>query len=110
MRSSLCTALTRLGYQVSTAASGSEALEVWKGARHDIRLLLTDLVMPGGMTGRELAEKLLRDDPKLKVLYASGYCAEVAAGDFQLEEGVNFLTKPFEAEKLAEMIRARLDH
>jgi FixJ family two-component response regulator len=72
-------------------------------------LLLTDVVMPGGMSGLDLGERLLKDNPKLKVIYASGYSAEVAGKDFPLKEGVNFLTKPFEAQRLAQTIRNCLD-
>ena len=71
--------------------------------------MLTDMVMPGGMTGKELGEQLLKDNPGLKVIYVSGYSAEVINKDFPLEEGVNFLTKPFESLKLAKTIRNSLD-
>ena len=98
-------ALSQLGYHVLEAANGIEALEVWKQHRDEIHLLLTDMVMPGGMTGKDLGEQLLKENPKLKVIYASGYSAEVAGKDFPLEEGVNFLTKPFQAQKLAQTIR-----
>jgi FixJ family two-component response regulator len=67
------------------------------------------MVMPGGMTGKDLAERLLKENPKLKVIYASGYSAEVAGKDFPLKEGVNFITKPFQASKLAQTVRSCLD-
>lgn len=67
------------------------------------------MVMPGGMTGNELGERLLKENPKLKVIYASGYSAEVAGRGFPLKEGVNFLTKPFQASKLAQTVRNCLD-
>jgi FixJ family two-component response regulator len=67
------------------------------------------MVMPGGMTGKELGERLLKENPKLKVIYASGYSAEVVGKDFPSEEGVNFLTKSFQAQKLAKTIRSCLD-
>ncbi len=75
----------------------------------DIQLLLTDLVMPGGMTGKELAERVLQDSPGLKVIYISGYSAEVVGKDWPLTEGVNFLSKPFQARKLAQTVRHCLD-
>jgi nitrogen-specific signal transduction histidine kinase/ActR/RegA family two-component response regulator len=109
LRSSVRIALSRLGYQVLEAANGAEALEVWQQHGGKIRLLLTDLMMPGGMLGRELAEQLLQQNPDLKVVFASGYSREIVSSDFPLEEGFNFLTKPFEAEKLAHTIRKRLD-
>ena len=123
LRASVQKILSRLGYNVLEAANGVEALEVWKKHCNEVRLaqkvwnqqrdgihlLLTDMVMPGGMTGKELGERLLTENPKLKVIYASGYSSEVAGKDFPLEEGVNFLTKPFEATKLAQTIRESLD-
>ncbi len=109
LRASVAKALSRLGYHVLEVPNAVAALEVWKPHQNEIRLLLTDMVMPGGMTGKELGERLLKENPKLKVVYTSGYSAEVAGKDFPLEEGVNFLTKPFEAHKLAQTIRAALD-
>jgi len=101
--------LSQLGYRVLEAIDGIEALEVWKQNRDGIHLLLTDLLMPGGMTGKDLAERLLKENPKLKVIYASGYSAEGAGKGFPLEEGINFLTKPFQAQKLAQTVRNCLD-
>jgi len=101
--------LTNLGYRVLEAADGTEALRLWQANRHDIRLLVTDLVMPGGMTGKELAEELLKHNPKLKVIYASGYSRGIASKDLHLEEGVNFITKPFSSRNFAQIIRKQLD-
>jgi DNA-binding NtrC family response regulator len=94
---------------VFEAANGAEAVEIWKKHRDEINLVFTDMVMPGGISGRQLGERFLKEKPKLKVIYASGYAAEVAGGDFPLKEGVNFLTKPFEMHKLAKTIRDNLD-
>lgn len=101
--------LTRLGYRVVEATTGVTAIEVWKEHRQEIRLLLTDLVMPDGMTGKELATQLVAQDPKLKVIYTSGYSREIAGKDFPLQDGVNFLSKPFQAAKLAQTVRSILD-
>ena len=109
LRVSVCKALTQLGYRLLEAGNGAEALEVWRQHRAEINLMLTDLVMPGGMNGKELAERLLKENPQLKVIYASGYSAEVAAKNFPLEEGVNFLAKPFQTFKLAQTVRKNLD-
>ena len=109
MRASVFKALSKLGYGVLEAASGVEALEVWKQGLDKIHLLLTDLVMPGGINGKELGQQLLQEKPGLKVIYTSGYSTEVAGRDFSLEEGVNFLAKPFEASKLAQTVRNCLD-
>jgi DNA-binding NtrC family response regulator len=85
------------------------ALGIWKAQRPEIRLLLTDLVLPEGINGIALAEQLTREEPGLKVLYISGYRADFTGGEVVLEEGVNFLTKPFESRKLAQTARRCLD-
>lgn len=109
LRLSVRMTLSRLGYRILEAPTGVKALEVWKKNRDEIQLLLTDLVMPDGMTGIALAQRLLQEDSKLKVIYMSGYSTEVAGKGFPMHEGVNFLTKPFAAKKLAKTIRDRLD-
>ncbi len=123
LRASVRNILSHLGYNVIEASDGANALEVWKKHRNEvqfaqkvwkqhrdgIQLLLTDMVMPGGMTGKDLGEQLLKENPGLKVIYVSGYSAEVAAKDFPLQEGVNFLSKPYQAQKLAQTIRERLN-
>jgi len=101
--------LNKLGYHVLEAYTGHSAMEVWKHKHDGINLLLTDLMMPDGMSGHDLAERLLLDNPALKVIYISGYSAEIAGRDFPMEEGVNFLAKPFEIDKLARAIRNALD-
>ncbi len=109
LRISVRNALSRLGYHVLEAHTGFDALEVWNQNHDKISLLFTDMVMPDGMTGKELAGKLLKFNPKLKIIYTSGYSADVAGKDFPLTEGVNFLAKPFEAHKLAQTVRTCLD-
>jgi PAS domain S-box-containing protein len=109
LRPSISQTLSRLGYRVLAAGNGKEALEVWGKNRDEIRLLLTDMVMPGGMTGKELSRRLLQENPKLKVIFASGYSAEVVGKEFPLEDGVNFLNKPFDTRKLAQTVRDILD-
>jgi CheY-like chemotaxis protein len=101
--------LKHLGYRVLTAADGKEALDVWKQHRHEIGLLLTDLVMPRGMNGRELAVKLLAEKPVLKVIYSSGYTRDLVSANFRLQDGVNFLPKPYSLQKLSETVRRNLD-
>ena len=102
-------ALSKLGYRLLVAANAVEALELWKQHRAEIQLLLTDLVMPGGINGRELAGQLLKDNPGLKVIYASGYSADVVGKDLPLQEGVNYVSKPFQIRELAQTIRFQLD-
>ena len=109
LRPSLCKSLSRLGYRVLEAGNGVEALEIWRQHRHEIMLVLTDLIMPGGMNGKELGTRLLEENPELKVIYASGYSADIIGKDFPLVEGVNFLVKPFQMHKLAQALRHNLD-
>jgi two-component system cell cycle sensor histidine kinase/response regulator CckA len=109
LRVSLGKAIKQLGYRVLAAADGAEALEIWQKKRGEIDLMLTDMVMPGGITGKELCARLLKDDPELKVIYASGYSVETAGKDFLPGENVRFLAKPFVTAKLAQTIRAALD-
>ena len=111
VRASLRSSLMRLGYQVLEAATGAEALQVWQSSRAKIHLLLTDLMMPGGMNGLDLARQLLQQNPKLKVVYASGYSAGISGQnqDLQLQAGVNFIAKPFDSHQLAQIIRHCLD-
>ena len=110
LRESAGKVLSQLGYHMLEAANANEALDVWKQHRDEIKLLLTDLVMPGGMTGMDLGGRLLKENPKLKVIYISGYSAEIAGRDFPLKEGVDFLTKPFASRKLAQTVRNSLDN
>jgi two-component system, cell cycle sensor histidine kinase and response regulator CckA len=93
------------GYQVFQAASGVGALEVWKEHHKKIDLLLTDMVMPDGISGRELAERLQKQRSNLKVIYTSGYSPGMAGKDTALLTGFNFLPKPYPPSRLAEVVR-----
>jgi CheY-like chemotaxis protein len=97
------------GYSVLEAGRGSEALSVWEKHAAEIHLLLTDMVMPGGMTGRELARRLRTRDPGLKVIYTSGYSPEAVAEGLELIENVNFLAKPYRPGALVRIVQARLN-
>ncbi len=102
-------ALRRYGYRVLTASNGPAALEVWAKHKAEIDLLLTDMVMPEGISGQQLARQLLEEKPSLKVLYSSGYNPAVAGKKLDLTEGVNFLGKPYEIERLFRTVRFVLD-
>jgi PAS domain S-box-containing protein len=108
LRISVRKALLKFGYQIIEAASGVKALDVWRQNQESIQLLLTDLVMPEGLNGKDLAARLLLDKPALKVIYMSGYSAEIVSPEAGFHEGVNFLTKPFQVTRLAEMIQEML--
>jgi signal transduction histidine kinase len=109
VRASIKATLGKLGYRILEAPNGVVALETWKQHRPEIRLLLTDLVMPEGLNGKVLAEQLVREEAGLKVIYISGYSADIIGGEKSFQEGVNFLTKPFESRKLAFLVRQCLD-
>ena len=101
--------LERQGYQVLEAAHGVEALEVWERHAGRIHLLLTDLVMPEGLSGLELAARLRKRSPDLPVIFTSGYSAEMAGRELSLEPGQYFLQKPTPLPELLETLRRCLD-
>jgi PAS domain S-box-containing protein len=101
--------LERHGYKILEAADGMEAIKIWKEHRVKVALLLTDLVMPGGVGGRELGGQLKLERPGLKIIYASGYSADIAGRDFQLQRGEAFIQKPFITAHLLETIRRCID-
>jgi signal transduction histidine kinase/CheY-like chemotaxis protein len=97
------------GYHVIEASNGPEALEIWRKNHPRIDLLLTDLVMPHGVSGQELARQLQADRPSLKVIYSSGYSCDLFGENSFLNPDTNFLQKPYRLNSLAEMIRQCLD-
>jgi PAS domain S-box-containing protein len=109
VRRSMQGILARNGYKVLEAANGEAALKIWAQHRESVALLLTDLVMPGGISGQELARLLQTENPSLKVIYASGYSPDIAGREIQLHDGENFVQKPLSAEVLLKTVRASLD-
>jgi DNA-binding NtrC family response regulator len=101
--------LERLGYVVLTALSPAAAIEIATAHPEPIHLLVTDVVMPD-MSGRDVWNRLREIRPGLKCLFMSGYTAEVIAHSGVLDEGVNFLPKPFSVNALAGKVREALDH
>jgi signal transduction histidine kinase len=98
--------LERAGFQVVEASDGSQALA--ELADGPVDLLLTDVIMPGGMTGRALAERLQATRPGLPVLFMSGYTADVIATRGILEPGITVVEKPFTTSELLGKVRALL--
>ena len=100
--------LERLGYRVLASDSPDEALQVAAEHTGPIDLLLTDVIMPG-INGKELAQQLLTLHPELKLVYMSGYTADVIAHHGVLDAGVHFLQKPFSRTSLSLKIKEALD-
>ena len=103
--------LETFGYRVWEAATGLEALEIWRTRASEIDLLLTDVVMPDRITGRELAEQLWAQRPALKVIFMSGYSADVAGKntEFLRRTKSYFLQKPCPSPTLIKTVRRCLD-
>ena len=97
------------GYRVLTARQTEEAMEVRRNFEGDIDLLVTDVIMPGGTSGRELARRLSETNQGIRVLYVSGYADDAIAHRGVLEEGAHFLAKPFSVEALSSKVREVLD-
>ena len=100
--------LRPLGYRVLEANNGAAALALIKGGEH-IDLLFTDIIMPGGMTGVDLADLAHQHTPKLKVLYTSGYTDTTVFSKGMLQRGSLILNKPYRAANLANEVRSALD-
>ena len=99
--------LQGLGYRTITTRNGPEALEILRGSE-DVDLLFTDVVMPGGMNGRQLADAALLLHPPLRVLFTSGYTKNTVIHRGQLDPDVRLLSKPYTRAELAEKVRAVL--
>jgi nitrogen-specific signal transduction histidine kinase/CheY-like chemotaxis protein len=104
LRQMVARTLRILGYIVYEATNGPEALVLWEKRGGEVDLLFTDMVMPGGVTGLELMERLQRLKPDLKVIISSGYSAEIAQIGVPDKTGVVYLPKPYEARTLAEVV------
>ncbi len=100
--------LLGLGYRVVSAANGPEALEVLRRIE-DFDLLFTDVVMPGGMNGQQLAAEARRLHPGLPVLFSSGYTENAIIHHGRLDPGVHLLNKPYRREEMARKVREVLD-
>jgi nitrogen-specific signal transduction histidine kinase len=97
------------GYTVIQAESGVDALTVWQKHEGRVDLLLTDMIMPDGLSGTDLAESLLGHKPGLKVLFTSGYNVDDLGADFVQKNGSHFLQKPYTRLTLAKAVRDCLD-
>lgn len=108
VRAFSCEVLRDLGYQVLEAGDAETALRLLAQDQR-VDLLFTDVVLPGGRTGRELADEAVRLRPGIKVLYTTGYARSAIVHHGRLDPGVRLLTKPFALEDLAIQVRGALD-
>jgi PAS domain S-box-containing protein len=109
VRKLACTVLEKNGYRVLEASSGDKALDVVRGQNgNHIHLMVTDVVMPG-MSGRQLADRLVSLRPELKVLYMSGYTDNAIVHHGVLDPGIAYIQKPFTPDALATKVREILD-
>ncbi len=109
LRSMALQVLEGFGYRHLEAGSGPEAMEVWKSRADEIDLVLTDMVMPGSMSGYDLAKQLITSRPGLPVVIASGYSMEDISKELSGNKNISFVQKPYTLETLAQAIRVALD-
>ncbi|MDO8535079.1 MAG: ATP-binding protein [Xanthobacteraceae bacterium] len=107
VRDNACGHLASLGYKIIQAADANAGLGVLRD-RDDIDLLFTDVILPGGMSGRELAEAACKLKPSLKVLFTSGYTENAIIHQGRLDRGVLLLAKPYRRAELGRMVRLAL--
>jgi CheY-like chemotaxis protein len=107
VRNFVTTQLQSLGYRTVGAANGPAALSLIEGGQK-FDLLFTDVIMPGSMSGRELADKVSKVRPGIRVLYTSGYTDNAIVHQGRLDPGVLLLTKPYRKSQLANMVRRAL--
>ena len=110
LRGSLKKMLANAGYQVREAVNGTEALQVWTEQKDRLQLLLTDLVMPGRVSGRDLALRILEAKPGFPMILMSGYSPEILSDGIPDNDRIKFLSKLFATSKLMEVLRELLDH
>ena len=102
--------LNAQGYHVLQAIDGLDALSVWSKRKSEIDLVVTDIVMPNGLLGHVLADRLLADKKELKIIFSSGYSEEFATADRPAERQFSFLQKPYRLEELVHTVRTCLDN
>ena len=101
--------LQQYGYKTLEAGDGVEAFKIWSAQRGRIDLVLTDVMMPNGVSGRDLAEKIQAIDPRVKIIFTSGYPMDVLGPASAFKEGFVFLQKPYQPQLLVRTVRDCLD-
>ena len=98
-----------MGYSVFEVENGQAEMNLWQRRRGEFGLLFSDMVMPEGLTGLDLAKKLKKEKPNLKVIISSGYSAEISGQSKLDTQGIAYLQKPYRVEALAKAVRNCLD-
>ncbi len=101
--------LTDAGYRILEAGSGREALQVWGEHRAEIDLLLTDMKMPEGVSGMDIAEKMVAEHPSLRVIFTSGYSDDIVNPEILARNNAKFLPKPYAYTDLTRLVREALE-
>ena len=101
--------LKRAGYAVLDAPHGVAALAIWNAEKDRIDLVFTDMVMPEGVSGRQLADQVLADRPDIRIIITSGYSVEGFGKELAPSDNVTFLQKPYQPDSLLACIRKMLD-
>lgn len=109
VRELIATSLRANGYRVIEAVTGPEAVGLWEQHNGHIDLVFTDMVMPGGMTGLDVAERLRQFKPALKVIVSSGYSLDLTQPDGKSDSSIRFLPKPYQSAALTRLLRECLD-
>lgn len=109
VREFACAVLRSHGYSVLQAQAGEDALEVWSRHGRKIKVLVTDIVLPGDLSGPDLAAKMQAAQPELKSVFMSGYSNEAMQELFALRQDVQFLHKPYRPRDLLKVVRDALD-
>jgi CheY-like chemotaxis protein len=105
----VCVTLQRLGYKVLARSNGPAAIKLWDEIGGQVDLLITDMHMPEGLTGLQVAEHVLKQRPELPVVIMSGYSAELADQNSVLTHRIRHLGKPFEIRDLGGVVRELLN-
>ena len=100
--------LSDCGYRILEASSGREALRIWDEHHSEIDLLLTDMKMPEGISGMELAEKMLSERPELHVIFTSGYSDDIVSPEILARNNARFLPKPYSYADITRMVHDSL--
>lgn len=109
VRTAVGMGLRALGYRIHEVANGQEAMAFWREKALEVDLLFTDMVMPEGITGLELIERLQELKPGLKAIISSGYSSEMVHAGIPKDSGVIYLPKPYDTTQLSQAVRQCLD-